>query len=141
MRGRLAIVGMALGLTLGVAAAAVAASTPLPNKTYNSSSPNVSITMRSATEIYQLYASCSASGQVAQSFTATNVPLVHDGFTIDGKERLNTPTGGYNNSVLFTGTFAGGAFHGTVALGGSSCAKATYTAKALKGGPGGANAG
>jgi hypothetical protein len=139
MRTKLAHCAIALlAVTAATGVALAAPRTPKAGSFYFSKKPNVSITVGKRAKYVTLFVSCFTSPGVGDDWTSGKIPFKKDTFKFDRKTKIgsenNTKFGIYKATILVTGTYKHGKFAGTMQIGGSSCAKASYTAKRSKGG-------
>lgn len=132
---------LALLILSALAGSANAASSgPKPLGYYASTQPRLSVFVDKSTRSVELYISCPTSATVSEYWDSPKLKLKDDKFSFDGKTTISTANGAtfghLSGTILFTGRFSGGAFHGTAQIVGSSCPKSSYTAKYDKNGGG-----
>jgi hypothetical protein len=138
MHGKFAVLGVVLASVLAGSPIAASAATPPAGKAYFSKLPNVSISVGKPARSVTVFVSCFTSPGVGDDWTSAKIPLVRGAFKYDRATEIGTENGASfgtrAGTILVTGTFSGGAFHGTMQIAGSACAKESYTAKLSKGG-------
>jgi hypothetical protein len=121
------ILATASGVALG------AASNPKPGKNYFSKKPNVSISIGKPAKYVTVFVSCFTSPGIGDDWSSGKIALKQNAFKYDKRTKIGTENGATFGTVegqlLVTGKFRGGKFSGTMLIGGSTCAKANYTAK------------
>lgn len=139
--GRKTTLTLALLILTALAGTASAASGgPKPLGYYASTSPRLSVFVDKSGKTVELYISCPTSPAVSEYWDSPKLNLKNGKFSFDRGTAISTENGAtfghLSGTILFTGKFSGGAFHGIAQIVGSSCPKSSYTAKYDKHGDG-----